>query len=106
MSVYGIKETKEVVKAGLAIQVALKKALADGSIGLTDIVHLPSVLGPVKAAVADVHLLPKEIADLQEGEFDELVALAKDAIADLTPDEYEFVVWTAIAIIKSLLLKG
>lgn len=103
---YGITETKEVVIAGLAIQSALKKALADGEFGLTDIVHIPSILAPIKAAVSDVALLPKELSDLQEGEFDELVALAKEAIADLTPDEYEFVVWTAIAIVKLLLLKG
>lgn len=99
----GIKETKEAVKFGVAVIKAGKDALADGKVGLGDALALWPLLSGVAEAVQGGAQIPKEHADLDEGEFDELVGEVKGLIADLTPDQYEAIVWAALALVKEIL---
>jgi hypothetical protein len=102
----GIKETKEVVAAGLAIIAGLRSALADGDVDIWDLKEVPKLIGPLKVAVADVGQLPKELGDLDSDELGELYAMVKDVVLDATPDEYEFFVVLALDIVKGLLKKS
>lgn len=104
MSVVGIKETKEAVQFACELIAKVRVAAADG-VGLGDVVLLPSLaMGAIKA-VKGGDQIPKELGDLQAGEFDELVAVAKGCIEGLTPDEYEEAVWVSLALIKMFVVK-
>lgn len=100
----GIKETKEAVALGCGLIKAGKAVLADGSVNVGDVTALFPVLKLIGPAVEDASLIPSELAGLEAGEFDELVAVAKECIEDLTPDRYEAVVFGALDLVKRLLV--
>jgi hypothetical protein len=102
MTKLGVAETKDAVIAGCKIYEAIKLAMVDGKFDMFDLAHLPPVMPAVIAAVKDARLIPAEMKDLDDGEFDELVGAAKSVIQDLTPDKYEAVVFGALALIKAL----
>ena len=100
---YGIKETKEALIFGLALSKGLKSALADGKIGIGDLDEAFGLLSPLQKAVEGGFMIPMELADLQPGEWDELIATAKPLIEDVTPDQLEALVWKALAAVKLIL---
>lgn len=101
----GIKETKDAVLFGLALQKALKVALADGDLDFADLSQAWSLLGPVKAAVEGGEKIPAELADLQPEEWDEIILTVSPLVEDLTPDALEDLVFKSLAAVK-LLLEG
>lgn len=105
MSVVGIKETKEAVQFVCEMIEKVRVAAADG-IGLNDVVLVPGLVMGAIGAVKGGDQIPKELGDLQAGEFDELVAVAKECIKDLTPDQYEEAVWVSLALVKMFVVKA
>lgn len=100
----GIKETKEVLKVGLMLQEALKGALSDGKFGFEDIAQFIPLLGSVSGAIEGIEQVPAELADLDAGEFDELVLVVQDVIKDVTPDKWEEVVFKGLDLGKAVLV--
>jgi hypothetical protein len=100
----GIKETKEALKFGLMVQETIKAALADGKVDFGDLGLVIPLISSVNVAIEGADQIPDELADLDAGEFDELVEVAKEVIEDLTPDKYEPVVFAALGVAKALLV--
>jgi hypothetical protein len=103
MSQYGIKETKEAIVFGIKFQTALRSALADGKLGIGDLDEAFSIIAPLQAAIEGGWKIPLELADLQPGEFDELLAVAAPLVQDLTPDALEPYVWKVLSGVKFIL---
>ena len=100
----GIKETKEVLKFGILAKDAIIAAKADGHIGFEDLGLVVGLVGPLNGAVQGSDQIPAELADLDEGELDELIAVAKETVNDFTPDNWESYVWAQIAAAKEFLI--
>jgi hypothetical protein len=100
----GIKETKDVLKFGILAEDAIAAAKADGKIGFEDLGLVVGLVGPLNGAIEGADQIPAELADLDAGEFDELVAVAKETVNDFTPDDWEAYVWAQIAAAKEFLI--
>jgi hypothetical protein len=100
----GIKETKELLKFGILAKDVFVAAKADGKIDLGDLGLVLPLVGPLNGAIQGVGEIPAELADLDEGEFDELVALAKETVDGFVPDDWETFVWAQIAAAKEFLI--
>jgi hypothetical protein len=103
MSVVGIKETKEALVAVLQCGVIVKSALADGKISLGDLGLVLPAIKQLNIAVDGSVKIPVELADLQAGEYDELVAAATPMLKELAPDQIEQTIFLALGIAKSIL---
>jgi hypothetical protein len=95
-SVYGIKETKEALRFGLAVYVAGRNAIAKKQSLLTLLPVLVSLIGPAKEAIDGAHLIAKEASDLQSEEVDELLAMARPVLEDIVPDSWQMRMWKII----------
>lgn len=98
-----IKETKELLVAGFQGAAIFKSALADGKIGIGDIGLILPLIGVLNSAVDGIDQVPAELADLSEGEYDELVEAARPYIVDLAPEQIQAVIFEVLAIVKGLL---
>lgn len=92
---YGVKETKELLKFVIGLGMALEKALADGAIGVGDLVSFWSPLMNINDALKDISLVPKELADLSEDEKAELLAYIEQEF-DIGNDALEAVIEKAL----------
>lgn len=91
-----LKETLEVLDAaGLLVETA-GKALADGKLGLSDLVHLKDLVSDfskLSAAVKDFDKVDDELKDLDEAEIAQLavaaMALVKKVMASIPKKDEE-----------------
>lgn len=72
-----ITDTKEVLKFGFAIVKAFQAARADGVIDLRDLGLVFPLIQEAGPALAGIQNVPKELSDLDDAEFDELLDLGK-----------------------------
>lgn len=85
---YGIKETADVVKMAAAVVRAAEAALADGTLGVEDIIHLVPALGTFGPAIDGIALVPKEIGELDDADKQTI----KDVInAEFGSGKYELI---------------
>lgn len=84
----GIKETKDVVRFGLSLGDALKRALEDGSINILDALKFLPVLKHLQEAIQGASKIPAELKDLDEAEKAELLAFFREEF-DLSNDDLE-----------------
>lgn len=85
---YGIKETKELVKFGIALGEAVDASLADGKLGLEDAVNFYTPITAAGDAFADISLVPKELGDLDDAEKAELLSYVENEL-DIANDKLE-----------------
>jgi hypothetical protein len=89
---YGIKETKELLVFGFKLQKAISSSLEDGKINMiTDAPKFLSALMSAPKAFGGINLVPKELADLNEEEREELMQLARDEF-ELSNKELEILI--------------
>ena len=79
METIGIKDTQEVIRFGTALGVALNKALKDG-LTFTDISHAAELLPYIQPALDGVSNVGVELADLSQGELDQLKTVVIDIL--------------------------
>lgn len=93
----GIKNLKEVLAFVLSLSEAMYKSMADGRIGLTDMVYFLEAFRKLSDAVDDIHIAVKEMMDIDEAEKAELIAYAKEEF-DIPNDMIEEYVEKGIAL--------
>jgi len=96
-----VKETKEVIRFGLSLGNALRKAMEDGNINLLDALKFLPVLRELKPAIEGAKKIPAELKDLDEAEKAELLAYFKKEF-ELKDDELEAKVEMALEVGLSL----
>lgn len=84
MEKYGIKETKEVIDFGFALGAGIVAAKADGKIDLGDLPLVLPIFVSAAPALADISMVPKELADISAEEAEELVAYVAAKIPSIT----------------------
>lgn len=84
----GIKETKELLEFGFAMQKAIAGALADDKINFMDAKHLLAIIKPAAQGLGGISRVKAELLDLDDDEQAELVAFAAERF-DLENDELE-----------------
>ena len=97
----GIKETKDVVIAIGKFGSAGGNVLADGRVGITDIVYLYEPLTALAAAADGAAGVPGELADLDAAELEDLQATFAREF-DLPADAVELVVERAVDVAVGL----
>jgi hypothetical protein len=86
---FGIEETLEVLDAGIALGNAVGKSLADdGKITWTEYPNFLPVLMKAPKAINDISLVPKEMADLDDEEREEIKTFVQEKL-DLSDDNLE-----------------
>ncbi|MHA2274627.1 MAG: hypothetical protein ACXAC2_02580 [Candidatus Kariarchaeaceae archaeon] len=95
---YDVKNTKEILRLGLAGFQAYQMAMEDGKINLSDLAHLMLVVPYLEAAVKDIALIPKELGELDEADGKDLLAFAAGILPGL--------VEVKLAMIINAVLKG
>ena len=93
---YGIQETKDVVKLGIEIGEAFDRALDNGKLGIEDLSQFFGVFTSASAAFAGITKVPAEIKDLSAEEMEELKSFVETEF-DIANDRLEEVIEKAIA---------
>lgn len=91
------KELGEVVKFVCAVANAIGEAVKDGEGTVGDAIHLMPLLYKLPAAIDGCAEIPAELADLSQGEIDQLAAFVKDEL-DLPQKKVEAAIEDAIDI--------
>lgn len=99
-SVYGIKETKDALKFGLALYVVVKSAIKEKKGIVALVAALVGLIGPLKEAIQGAALIAKEATDLQPDEVDELLGMARPVLEDIMPDRLEALMWKIIGAVR------
>lgn len=87
----GNQNLKEVVLLGAALSNVAGEVLEDGKVNLADVKSLPlllSALGKIKPAIDDIGEVPSEMADLDDGEYQDIVNAMKEHF-ELSDDQLE-----------------
>jgi len=84
----GVKELQDVVRFGLAMGNALGEALEDGKLSMSDLFKVLPALMTANAALEGIGKVPEELKDLDESEYQGLVAEMK-AEFNLENDDME-----------------
>lgn len=81
MSVYGIKETTELLVLLAKLASVTKKAIDDdGKLSLGDAAKFVELIFPLINAVTGIQEVPKELADLDSDEKDQLLEAVKSSL--------------------------
>lgn len=81
LNMYGIKETKDAIKAICGIGNAVSASLADdGKITIGDYAKFIGPVISLPAAISGIAEVPTELQDLTEQEKDELITLVRDEL--------------------------
>jgi len=95
---YGIKETKELVKFGIDMAESFDKALGDGSFSLEDLSFFFNAFISASAAFENIGQVPTELKDLSAEEMAELKEYVNTEF-DIANDKLEAVIEKAIAVV-------
>ena len=99
----GIEETKDVLDFMFSFIDAVGKAKEDGEMSWSDARHFIDPVKKLFEAVEDIEEVLPEIVDLDESEYDELVAYVREKW-DYDEENLDWVVDTAIEAGKSILM--
>ena len=89
---YGIEETKEFVKWGLQLGMAVEAALQDGKISWLDATSFMKVVTGAPKAITGIDKVPKELGDMdaaEKKELSEYIKLELDLENDGLEDKIE-----------------
>ena len=86
-----LKETKELLEFGFALQEGIVKSLNDGKLNILDVPSFFKAALKAPAAIGGINLVGPELLDLQPEEKEALVVFAKEYI-DLPDDELELLI--------------
>ena len=99
-----IKETKEVVVLAIQLTAGAKKALENKKVGLEDLPILIGLFPLINNAIKGIELVPAELKDLSESEWEEIFAEVTPAIGELAGEEIKKIAETALEILKQILV--
>ena len=91
----GIEETRDIIDFVFSFVEAVGKAKADGEMSWSDARHFIDPVKKLFEAVEDIEEVLPEIVDLDESEYDELVAYVREKW-DYDEENLDWVVDTAI----------
>ena len=94
---YSVKNLKEVIDLGFAIELARQQAGADGKYRLDDIPYLLPVIQKIGPAYADFRLLDDEFLELDDEDGKELLAYVGGKLPGLPSDKVKLI---AVGILK------
>ncbi len=77
----GVKETKELISLGIALEKAVVAAKADGKIDINDLPLLLAVLPKLQPAIDGIDQIPAELKDLSAPEAADVVAYVMAELA-------------------------
>ena len=98
----GIEETKDVLDFMFSFIDAVGKAKEDGEMSWSDARHFIDPVKKLFEAVEDIEEVLPEIVDLDESEYDELVAYVREKW-DYDEENLDWVVDTAIEAVRGIL---
>lgn len=84
---YGIKETKELLQAGLSVIDSIASAREDGEITFMDAVYLGAPIKDIGAGLKNVDEVKNELLDLTDDEQDELADMVLEYIETISKKE-------------------
>lgn len=94
---YGISETKEVVKFGIELGEAFDKGLSDGKFSIEDLSYFFSTFMSAGAAFEGISKVPAEIKDLSSEEMEDLKAFVELEF-DIENDKLEELIEKALGV--------
>jgi len=81
MSKFGIKETKEVLDAAIAVGIGVDKSISDdGKVSFIEYTNFVGAALKIPKAISDIGQVPKELSDLDEEEAQEIVDFMVDKL--------------------------
>lgn len=86
---YSVKETKEALAFAFSLAEAARKALADGSIGITDVPYLIPAFMAAGPALQGMSNLPRELGDLSNDDALELMQFADSMLPGLVAQDLQ-----------------
>ena len=99
----GIKETKEVLKFVLSFVQALKTTYEDGDFDWYDAKNFIEPIKNLGDAIDNIDEVLPEITDIDEEEYEELLAWMKEEFPEIIDEEIEFVLDEALVAGKTIL---
>ena len=95
---YDVKNTKEVLRLGLAGFQAYEGVMKDGKLGFDDVAHIMLVIPYIEDAIKDITLIPKELGELDDADGKDLLVFAASILPGLVDAK--------LAVIINAVLKG
>ena len=99
----GIKETKEVLRFVLSFVQALKTTYEDGEFDWYDAKNFIDPIKNLGDAIDNIDEVLPEITDIDEEEYEELLAWMKEEFPEIIDEEIEFVLDEALVAGKTIL---
>ena len=99
----GIKETKEVLRFVLSFVQALKTTYEDGDFDWYDAKNFIEPIKNLGDAIDNIDEVLPEITDIDEEEYEELLAWMKEEFPEIIDEEIEFVLDEALVAGKTIL---
>lgn len=101
MSTIGIKETKELLEFGFALQKGIVASLEDKKISLTDFPNFMPAIVKSTSAFGGIQQVKAEMLDLSDEEKKELIEFARDKF-DLDDDDLEKLIEDTLVVLIDL----